>query len=278
MESTIVTALGLTHHPVAILWTDQKPEGALHFQEGKWGCVMSMFAQTATEAKTVVFDRTTFGCLGGGVGLGFGNQYLNWRGGIECFYGFLSTGNAARADASQIAGEIARTGRKVAAERFLHGEGYVRSPELARSFVSLLPMIDVQTRYVVFKPLQEVDEKKETPAIVIFTADPDRLSALVTLANYGRGTLDNVTIRSGAGCQSIGILAYHEMRSELPRAVIGLTDIAARVYTARTLGHNVLTFAVPYRMFLELEANAKGSFLEKETWSVLTARSESDAR
>jgi uncharacterized protein (DUF169 family) len=275
MESLIVAALALKHHPVAILWTDEKPGTALQFHEGKWGCVMAMFAQSAMEAKTVVFDRTTYGCIGGGVGLGFGNQYISWRGGIECFYGFLSGGNAGHPEASRIAEEIGRTGRKVAVERFLHGEGYVRSPELARSFVASLPMIDVATRYVVFKPLQYVDEKSETPAIVVFTADPDRLSALVTLANYGRGTLDNVVIRSGAGCQSIGILAYNEIQSEFPRAVIGLTDIAARVYTARTLGHNVLTFAVPYTMFLELEANVKGSFLERATWHVLTSGSES---
>ena len=63
-----------------------------------------------------------------------------------------------------------------------------------------------------------------------------------------------------------------------PRALIGLTDIAARVYTARILGHNVLTFAVPYKMFLELEANVKGSFLERETWRILTSGSETEER
>jgi hypothetical protein len=50
---------------------------------------------------------------------------------------------------------------------------------------------------------------------------------------------------------------------------VGLTDIAARTYAAATLGHDVLTYAVPYKMFLELESNVEGSFLEKEAWKSL---------
>jgi uncharacterized protein (DUF169 family) len=145
----------------------------------------------------------------------------------------------------------------------------VKSPELAKRFVASLPMVDIPARYVVFKPLREVDIAKETPVVVIFIANADQMSALISLVNYGRGTLDNVVVRSGAGCQSIGILAYQEAEREVPRAVIGLTDTAARSYTAATLGHDVLTFAVPCKMFLELEENVPGSFLERETWKAL---------
>ena len=268
MESNLATALRLRHSPVALLWTNDKPGEAVQFQQQKWGCVMAMFAQAA-QGKTVVFDRDTFGCLGGGVGLGFGNLYLNWRGGIDCFYGFLSTGNEGKVDSVRIADEIRSTGRKAAAERFLHGEGFVKSPELAKKFVAELPMTDIPARYVVFKPLAEVNRDRETPIIVVFAVNADQLSALVSIANYGRGTLDNVVVRSGAGCQSIGIFPYREAKSEMPRGVIGLTDTAARAYTASTLGHDVLTFSVPYKMFLELEDNVPGSFLEKDTWNSL---------
>ena len=232
---------------------------------------MAMFAQAAM-GKTVVFDRDSYGCLGGGVGVGFGNLYLNWRGGIDCFYGFLSTGNEGKEHAEEIADEIRKTGRKLAVERFLHGEGYVKSPDLAKRFVDSLPMIDIPKQYVVFKPLDEVDAERETPVVVIFVANADQVSALVSLSNYGRGTLDNVVVRSGAGCQSIGILAYKEAELEQPHAVIGLTDTAARAYTAATLGHGVLTFAVPFKMYLELEQNVPGSFLERETWHSLIGR------
>jgi uncharacterized protein (DUF169 family) len=268
MECTISSSLRLKHQPVALLWTNDKPDGALQFHQDKWGCVMAMFAQAAM-GKTAVFDRQTFGCLGGGVGLGFGNQYVNWRGGIECFFGFLSNGNSEREDASEIAEQIARTGRKVSVERFLHGEGLVKSPELAKVFVDSMPIIDIAERYVVFKPLRSVEENKEQPKVVIFPVNADQLSALVSLANYGRGTLDAVIIQPVAGCQSIGILAYKEAATAQPRAVIGLTDIAARTYTASTLGHDILTFSVPFKMFGEMEANVQGSFLEKETWRSL---------
>jgi len=272
MKSVTAAALRLRHDPVALLWTDEKPDQALQFHQEKWGCVMAMFAQAAL-GKTVVFDRKSYGCLGGGVGIGFGNLYLNWRGGIDCFCGFLSTGNEGKEDAGTIAEEIRKTGRKLAVERFLHGEGYVKSPELARKFVASLPMVDIPARYVVFKPLREVDGENETPVVVVFVANADQVSALVSLSNYGRGTLDNVVVRAGAGCQSIGILAYNETRLEKPRGVIGLTDTAARAYTAATLGHDVLTFAVPYKMFLELEENVPGSFLERETWKSLVEES-----
>ena len=140
MDSAVAAALHLKFKPVALLWTDRKPDHALQFHQEKWGCVMAMFARAAI-GKTVVFDKETYGCLGGGVGLGFGNLYRDWRGGIECFYGFLSTGNAGKENAEEIAGEIRATGRKAAVERFLYGEGFVKSPEVAKKFVSCLPML-----------------------------------------------------------------------------------------------------------------------------------------
>jgi len=269
MKSKIANALRLKTHPVGLLWTDEKPEGAIQFHEGKWGCVMAMFAQAAVQGKPSAFDRETFGCIGGGVGLGFGNQYENWQGGIECFYGFLSSGNEGREGTEEIVHDIRRTGRTAAAERFIHGERYVKSEELVKKFVASLPIIDIPSRYVIFTPLEDVPAGGPRPEVVIFVVNPDQLSALVFLAGYGRGTLDNVRILSGAGCQNIGINAYREAHANPPRAVVGLTDISARLYTAHTLGHQVMTFALPFVMFEELESNVEGSFLEREQWQSL---------
>ena len=133
MQSKIAKALQMKTFPVGVVLTDQKPEGALQFKEGRWGCVVSML-NAASKGKTAVFDRKTFGCLGGGVGLGFGNQYVNFPAGIEYF---LSTGNK----------EFCGTdmGRNIVRNMpaIEHGEGYVKNPELAKRFIDALPMVDV---------------------------------------------------------------------------------------------------------------------------------------
>lgn len=56
MESKIAKALRLKYQPVAILWSNKKPNDALQFREGKQGCVMWMFARAA-KGKTAVFDK-----------------------------------------------------------------------------------------------------------------------------------------------------------------------------------------------------------------------------
>lgn len=52
MASQLAKAIGLRYQPVAVLMTDNKPEKALQFQKGKWGCVMFLFANAA-KGKTV---------------------------------------------------------------------------------------------------------------------------------------------------------------------------------------------------------------------------------
>jgi uncharacterized protein (DUF169 family) len=257
MNSKIAQAIHTKYSPVAVLLTNEKPENAIQFLEGKHGCVISLL-NSAAQGKTAVFDRKTFGCLGGGTGLGFGDTYKNFPGGIDHF---LSTGNEA----------FCKTefGKTIAQQmpHLEHGEGYIKTPELAKKFIESLPMIDVATHYVVFKPLEKLSNA-ETPSTVVFLANPDQLSALVVLANYARETGDNVLAPFGAGCHQIGIIPYKESESIQPKAVIGLTDITAR----KIVGKDILSFAIPYKMFLEMEANVEGSFLEKGDWLKILER------
>ncbi|MBD3233009.1 MAG: hypothetical protein GF315_04735 [candidate division Zixibacteria bacterium] len=265
MKSKVAESLELKYHPVALIWTDDVPEDVLSFREDNWGCVMSMFA-LAAKGKTVAFDRKTFGCIGGGVGLGFGNQYENWQGGIECFYHFLSTGNEQWERGRETAEKVKPYMRKESYENFLHGERYLKSPELVKKFVDSLPIIDIPTKFVMLRPLEDVDASDKQPEIVIFPVNPHQLSALIVLSSYARETADNVIAPFSAGCQTIGIWAYKEAKRDKPRGVIGLTDLSARVYTSRTLDPNILTYAAPFKLFGELEENVEGSFLERHTW------------
>ena len=104
---------------------------------------------------------------------------------------------------------------------------------------------------------------------MVFLTDMDQLSALIVLASYGRDSNEAVIVPQAAGCQTIGIYPFDEAKREVPRAVIGLTDISARVHIKRQLKDDVMSFAVPLAMFQEMEANVPGSFLERNTWKEL---------
>ncbi|MEW6171688.1 MAG: DUF169 domain-containing protein [Bacillota bacterium] len=266
MESKIAAAMKFKYGPVALLWTDEKPAGALQFKEGGWGCIMWLFANAA-KGRAAVFDRKTFGCLGGGTGLGFGNQYLNWPGGIELFCYFLSTGAAQIG----ITREMINSRREDSIQNILHGERYVKSPELVKRFIEYMPITDIPAKYVVMKPLQDVALGKEAPVVVVFLANPDQLSALTVLANYARESVESVIMPFGAGCHSIGIFAYREAESEKPRAVVGLLDLSARENVRKRLGKDLFTFTVPLKMFQEMESNVGESFLGKEMWQEFLA-------
>lgn len=269
MESQIAKAIKLKYQPVALLWSDEKPEGAMQFSPGKWGCVMWL-AVSAAKGKPAVADRKTFGCFGGGVGLGFGNQYLNFPGGEEGFCHFLSSGNTTRPGGAELAEKVKPFMTKESHENFLQGERYLKNHDRVRKFIDVLPIMEIPASYVVFKPLSAVDLTKEKPQAIIFFANPDQLSALTILANYGRGDNENVIMPYAAGCHTIGIYPYRESKSASPRAVVGLTDLTARVYVRKQLGDpHFMTFAVPFVLFEEMEQNVPGSFLERHTWQSL---------
>lgn len=258
MKSKIAEAIKMKYEPVALLWTDTKPEGAFEFSEGKWGCVMALVS-AAAKGKVSTAKKETIGCSGGQIGLGFSESFDQTPGGIEYF---LSNGNP----------EFCQTeaGKKIAERNpdMLHGERYIKTPELARKFVEALPKQMIPAKYVVFKPLNLVTED-EKPVSIIFMVNPDQLSGLVFLANYASEETNNVIIPMGAGCHQIGILAYAEAESEHPKAIVGLTDPSARKITNKALGREILSFIVPYKMFVEMENEVDDSFLRLETWAAV---------
>jgi uncharacterized protein (DUF169 family) len=96
MKSITAEKLRLDYGPVAILWSDSKPEGALQIKPHAQTCIMPFFAQVATKGKTAVFDRESYGCPGARAGLGFGNGYYDAFGGagIEFMAAFFVKGAA----------------------------------------------------------------------------------------------------------------------------------------------------------------------------------------
>lgn len=235
MESSLVKSLGLNHEAVAVLLSNNKPKDALQGKQGHRSCTIPLFI-SATKGKTAVFERKTVTCPGGKAGFGFG-QFPNYPDGIEYF---LTVGKEGK----------------------FEGEGYMKNPELGDDFVKCLPITDIPYEYVIFKPLSQVDITKENPEIIMFYVNPNQLSALTVLANYYRPGCENVVIPFSSGCQSLFLLPYAESKKENPRAVVGLTDITVRPMVQA----DMLSFSVPYKMFLDMEQSIKGSFLEKDLW------------
>lgn len=271
MKSKIAAAIELATHPVVIAWADAPPEGATQFKRGTWGCAVSLLASVASKGRVVAFNRHSYGCWGAGVGLGFGNQYEAFPGGVDCFARFLSSGNEHDAAGKAIGDKMAEGGGARLAGSFLKGEGYIRDPALARQFVESLPLRDIGDRYVVAKPLEQLDANDDAKSVTFFV-EPDALSALVVLANYVRPEIENVAVPWAAACQVIGLFGYREAEREHPRALVGLTDLSARKYVRPQLGRNVMSFTMPFPMFLELDERVDGSFFERETWQQLVAK------
>jgi hypothetical protein len=269
MKSAIAKAIHLETQPVAVVWTDKEPIGAARFKSQQWGCVVSLFAAAASHGITGAFDRQTFGCWGGGVGLGFGNQYESFPGGMDCFCRFLSTGNEESEQASPVGQKMRDLGYHRMADDFIKGECYIEDPGGALRFVQSLPMQDIPAKYVVVKPLNLADPEQDDIKNVTFFVDPDRLSALVLLASYGNPDKENVIIPWAAGCQVPGIFAYSELKRKRPRGLVGLTDITARRNVRTSLGEHTLSFTAPLPLYDEMESNVERSFLNRMTWHSL---------
>jgi len=242
LESVVARELKLRYPLVAVIPSNHKPEDALKFKENGWVCMIGMFVQ-AVRGVTIALDRKTLRCPGGKTGIGFGNAYA---GHLDIASSFLSTGKPGR----------------------FEGEAYKKTPQLARTMLEFVPAIDLPYKYVVLKPLEKVEPRTETPELVIFLANPDQLSALIVLANYSRTNNHSVIVSMGSACSSICLYPFNENMTEEPRAVIGLTDITVRHY----LDPDILSFTVPYKMFLQMEADVPGSFLSKRPWRELKKR------
>ena len=250
MQSKLVDALRLGSSPVAVILTDTKPPDALQFKEGRWGCVASTLLAVA-KGRTAVFDRRTFGCPGGGTGLGFGNQYEQCDMAIDAL---LSTGDEAIAVAMQ------------RSSRMAEGERFFKTPELVRTWLGSVPMTDVPTEFVVMKPLDQLIAEDQ-PALVIFLVNADQLSALAVMSDYSRGSGESVIAKFGGACQSM-LFGYAEAQREQPRGIIGFFDIAQRSHVSR----ETLSFTAPWALFVEMEANVEGSFLEMDDWREIQER------
>lgn len=275
MKSITAEKARLAYKPVAILWSNTKPEGALQIKPGARTCIMPFFASVLTKGKTAVFDRESFGCPGAKAGLGFGTGYPDAFGGagIEFMSAFFCKG-AESSSNREAYGAVTDRVPKNEQAKFIEGERLHRTPEKAKKWMTEeLPITDIKERYVIFTPLDCVKEG-ETPVVVVFAADPLRLTGLITLVAAVREGIDPILVPPMAGCQQLGAYAYGEARREHPRAVLGNTDLAARANVGAAIPENIFTLAVPFALFRDMEEEAKNGVFDGPIWKDLTRNRE----
>ena len=249
MHSQLVDKLDFALKPVAISFTDVRPPYACQFEEGKRGCVGSMMV-AAAKGQTAVFDEKTYGCPGGGVGLCFGDAFTKRGHPIECL---LSTGDEALAELG-----------KTSPWSMGRGERFYASPEIAAKWKDSFPYAETPFTYVVFEPLAEATED---PDLVCVFANPDQLSALVTMTGFYRGSILSVIAPFGAACHSI-VHAYNEIGKEEPNAVMGFFDLSQRP----SIPKDLLTLTIPFKLFKEMDDSVPESCLSTSAWEKLADR------
>lgn len=235
---TFMDAFGMSEYPVLFRYADDLPKGTLLPPEGAWTCVFALLAKTRSEGVPVALSASNHGCGGGGFYLGF---LETPREGIEYF---LSCG---------IPGKM-------------EGERYLKTPELARARMARVPVRPAPRKYGLFTRA-DMPHASEDPEVVVFFASPDILAGLHFLASFGRED-DAVAAPFSSGCGAIVTLPLAESARPGPKAVMGLFDPSARPYVEKDL----VTFAVPFVLFREMEGNAPESFLHTKTWGTVRKR------
>jgi uncharacterized protein (DUF169 family) len=201
--------------------------------------MIGLLQNARKKGKTVYFDRDHFGCPGGAYYMGLRESV---RPNMEYF---LSCG---------IPGEM-------------EGERYIKTPELARKFISMRRPRPAPAPYCVFKPIEKFQEN-EKPEVVIFFVSPDILAGLFTLTGYALENIEAVNTPFGSGCSTILTYPLKEAEKEQPHAILGMFDVSARPMVEK----EILTFAMPFSVFLKLLESVQGSFLETESWKKVRQR------
>ena len=269
MESKVVEKLQSEFETVILVRSNNKPNDALQALPGKYFCIMTMFAVAVTKRKTIVFDRKTYGCPGACAGLGFGSCYENKEyGGYDFFASFFSQGLSV-ANNKELYKAIVRKMPLREQRKFIEGERFHCSKEKAYNWITQeLPIYNFPEKYRIIKPLSKLTEK-EIPESVIFTVNPIQLAALITLVGAFMDGINVTVTPQGAACQMIGAYVFKEGRSANPKAVLGLLDLAARKNIKKLLPTNVLTYSVPWKLFLQMEETADNCVFDSPIWKDL---------
>ena len=140
------------------------------------------------------------------------------------------------------------------------GEGLKASAELAQEFLDRAEPPAPTGDTILIGPLRI--ERWDEVRSATFFADPDRLSALMTLASYWSSDPDFIHAPFSSGC---GLMLRELENQKRERAVLGCTDIAMRKYVPP----GILCLTVSPGHFERMVNVPDGAFLDREWWNEL---------
>ena len=142
------------------------------------------------------------------------------------------------------------------------GEGLKASHDLMNQWLDHNNPYRPEHSNILIGPLR--DDQYEHLKSVSFYVNPDQLSALMLGAEYKRSPNDPPAVIApfGSGCMQL-VTLFEDLN--IPQAVIGATDIAARPF----LPPDILAFTVTKMMFKQLCELDEKSFLYKPFWKNL---------
>ena len=122
-------------------------------------------------------------------------------------------------------------------------------------------------KYLIFKRWDLLNEK-DSPQVVFFFCNPDAISGLHSLANFDTMDPHGVVSPFGSGCESVVGVAMKELRSDEPKAVLGIFDTSARAFVKR----DIMSFSVPWPKLLSMIDNMDDCFLNTYVWERIKNR------
>ena len=268
MKSTIVEHLKPEFEPVAVLWSDDIPEGALEFKEGRFGCILNLFAEASRRGRVAGGSRDTIVCPGGRAALGFGVDFVESEEKLYHYAAIFSKGLPTARDRVAYL-EKMESVRPSWRPLYEFGERRHCDFDMARQWIlDCLPRYDIPFQYVLFKPLGQADRDEEIRA-VIFPVSPTELAGLTTLVGSVVEGADPVQVPQGADCFRITCFAYEQYDTGSPRAVLGMLDVDGREVMRRRFHDDTLTLTIPWPLLLSVEREAGDSVLQTPAWSKL---------
>ncbi len=249
MDKKLVEMLHLDLEPVGIFFGNTTAKCDLEASPKRRNCVIP-FVIAAAKGKITSMDEAGCTCPGGAVGACFGDGFERLNPNIHMMLS-QGLGNKVSAGVSPMQRE---------------GERFFCSSDLAMKWKENIPFSEKGYPRVVFAPLSRWAEAG-TPDLVFIFANPDQISALVTMQGFHNGKALNTLAPFGAACHSI-VYAAEQIDKEAPYAIMGLFDISQRSAALK----DYLSMTVPYKLWKLMTRDLDKSCLTTHSWKNIENR------